>query len=339
MVVITFPFKYYSVLPDYTLTTKIREDSWKLDKLFPLIKKSESELKRLGRSVKTKISDLPSLYSAVASLSKELMAGIKFLKYINFYDSALLYLYFRLLRHVHELCRHEHGRLAAELKELGAAERKLNKQKLRNFRRAKREIAGKIRKYRRAMRRFHIEESRLIHVSWILLKIFRSLRWKAEKQAQHEFYFSRFTLRGFENLSRKIKVEAIKVKRELIPRKNKLMGRIRQRVTPADVHELAKLASEAIDRIGKDASYSSKLISQFERELNKARAAVENLKNTLNKLVKRNKISSESAKKAIKPFESALEYVQKDVDNDLMQIFNNIFVGYKHVGKSMPKAA
>lgn len=271
-------------------------------------------------------------------LSKELMAGIKFLKYINFYDSALLYLYFRLLHHVHELCRHEHDRLAAELKELGAAERRLNKQKLRNFRRAKREIAGKIRKYRRAMRRFHTEESRLIHASWILLKIFRNLRWKAEKQAQHEFYFSRFTLRGFENLSRKIKVEAIKVKRELIPRKNKLMGRIRRQVTPADVHELAKLASEAIDRIGKDASYSSKLISQFERELNKAKAAVENLKNTLNKLVKRGKISGESAKKAIKPFESALEYVQKDVDNDLMQIFNNIFVGYKHIGKRMPKA-
>ena len=320
MAVVTFPFKYYSVLPDYTLATRIREDSWKLDKLFPLMEKAESELKRLGKGVKTNIAELPNLYNAIASLSKETMAGIKFLKYIHFYNSALLYLYFRLLHHVHELCRHEHDRLAAELRELRAAQRKLGRHKLRNIRRAGHEVGRKIRKYRKAIRKLSIEESRLIHVSLILLRIFRKLRWKAEKQAQHEFYFSRFTLRGFENLSRKIKVEAIKVKRELIPRKNKLMGRIRKHVASADVHELAKLVSEAIDRIGKDASYSSKLISQFERELNKTKSAVESLKNMLDKLVKRSKISPEAAKKAIKPFESALEYAQKDVDNDLTSV-------------------
>ena len=41
------PFKYYSVLPDYSLTTKIREESWDLDQLFPILKRTKEEFRRL----------------------------------------------------------------------------------------------------------------------------------------------------------------------------------------------------------------------------------------------------------------------------------------------------
>ena len=40
-----FPFVYYSLLPDLTLTSKIRQEDWNLSRLFPLFEESKAELR------------------------------------------------------------------------------------------------------------------------------------------------------------------------------------------------------------------------------------------------------------------------------------------------------
>ena len=335
MVVVTFPFKYYSVLPDFTLTTKIREESWNLDRLFPLLKTTKAELKKSSHSIQSNIAELPKLQHSVALLATEIKTGIRDLKFINFYDSALLYLYFKLLHHLFEICRREHERLMAERKNATEAEKKLNGQKLANISGVKRELKKRIRKCKGMIRAMEIEERKLVNVSAHLLKNLRNLRWKAEKQAQHEFYLARLTFRNLENLNRKIKVEAMKVKKDVIFQKNRLLARTQQHVDSKDIHELAKLVSEAIDRISKDVSYSSKLISELEDELKTAKKIVAGLKKALDRLIKGKKISEEQAKNIIKPFDDAIKYAEEEIGEDLMQIFRNMFVLYKHAGKRL----
>ena len=140
-----------------------------------------------------------------------------------------------------------------------------------------------------------------------------------------------------ENINRKIKVEAIKVKK-MIPKKALLMRRINKgKINPEDVVHLARFVAEAIDRISKDASYSSKLISKFESEFRNLKLIVESLKKSANK---NKKISEEDKKKMFEPWDSAVNYVENEVHKDLMEIFRNIFGEYKYIGtRPISKAA
>lgn len=323
-----FPFKYYAVLPESSLTTAIRQKSWDIDKLFPLIKTSKSELKRIRKGIKSGISDAPKLQSAIASLAAEIRTGIKDLKLINFYDSAIFYLYFKLLRHVLELCEKEEAKLMQKTKEALSKEEKLDYKKLEGVRKAKDEIEESIKDYEKAIGGLKVEENELSKVYQRLVKKLGKLRWGAEKQAQEEFSFSKYTFRSMENLNRKIKVEAIKVK-ALMPQKAFLIKSVQRQANPQDVAQLAELTSEAIKRTGKDVAYSSKLISKFEKETAKLGKSVESIKKELND---KNKISGEMAKNAIKPWDDALKYLKEEVHKDLMGIFRNIFVEYKHIG-------
>ncbi len=96
-----------------------------------------------------------------------------------------------------------------------------------------------------------------------------------------------------------------------------------------------KLVSKAINKISKDVAYSSKLIFQFEDEIKRLKAIVENLKKTINKLVKKEEI----VKKITKPWDNLIKYLEEQIHRDLMQIFRNIFVEYKYVGTRPLKAA
>ena len=338
MVFALFPFKYYAVLPDSTLTTKIREESWKLDKLFPLLKESKKELNRLRKSVKANQGDVLKLQHAIAKLAACIIAGIHDLKLINFYDSAILYLYFRLLRQVLDLCKKEKAKLEEEKRQALSKKIKFKGKKLEDIKKAKEDIEKKVKEHEEIMHGLALGENELINASAKLLNELRKLRWKAEKQAQDEFSFSKITLRSLENLNRKIKTEALKVKK-IVPREKEFISRIRRKHIPKDVASLAKLISEAIGRISKDVYYSSKLISKFEKEIKKLKSIVENLKKTLNKLVKERKITEETAKKIFEPWDNTINYIEKEIHKYLMRIFRNIFVLYKHVGTRQPKAA
>src|SRR3989344_3248056 len=338
MVFALFPFKYYAVLPDSTLTTKIREESWKLDKLFPLLKESKKELNRLRKSVKANQGDVLKLQHAIAKLAACIIAGIHDLKLINFYDSAILYLYFRLLRQVLDLCKKEKAKLEEEKRQALSKKIKFKGKKLEDIKKAKEDIEKKVKEHEEIMHGLALGENELINASAKLLNELRKLRWKAEKQAQDEFSFSKITLRSLENLNRKIKTEALKVKK-IVPREKEFISRIRRKPVPKDVNSLAKLVSEAIGRISKDVSYSSKLISKFEADIKKLKVTVEKLKKAMDKLVMEKKISAEAAKNIVKTLEDAINYVEEEVNKDLMQIFRNIFGLYKHVGTRQPKAA
>lgn len=327
MLISLYPFRYYAMLPDYTLTTKIREESWKLDKLFPLLKTSKSELKRLIKGTKSNTADIPKIQHSIALSAAEIRTGIKDLKLINFYDSAILYLYFKLLGHILGLCSKEEERLLNEKNKAASKAIKLDNRHFEEIKKAKDEIEKKVRGYGGLIKGLDIAEEKLIEVYQKFVQRLDKLRWVAEKQAQEEFTFSKFTLRSMENLNRKMKVEAMKVKK-LVPQKALLMRRIQRQVSHEDVVSLAKLVSEAIERIGKDISYSSKLISQFEDEKDELGAIVENLKKTINK---NKKISLETAKGITKPWDDALKYLKEELHRDLMQIFRDIFVEYKYI--------
>lgn len=333
MLQIKFPFKYYSFLPDSTLTTKIREESWKLDDIFPAIKKSKSELEKFGKSINSNIAEIPKMQGIFNELAAEIRKAFTHLKLINFYDSTILYLYFRLLQDVFELCSREEIRLNAEKERVMSLETEMDEQESDDIKKAKEELKKKIEEYKEVSRGISIGESELDKAYKSLVKELRTLRWSAEKQAQHEFSPLEFTLRSMENLNRKIKVSAINVKKEVIPQKMRLMGRINEgEMQPQDILELARLSSKAIENIGKDASYSSKLVSKFEREIKTLAAIVENLKKAMDKLIKSKKINEEAGKNIIKPFEDAINYLQKEIDKDLMQVFRNAFVEHKYVG-------
>ena len=326
-----FPFVYYSVLPDSTLTTKIREESWKLDRLFPLLRKSREELKKLRKSIKSNKVDILRLKGSIALLAAEIRSGLKDLKLINFYDSAILYLYFKLLQHVFILCRKEEEKLMEEKEKTLSKEVRL-KGKIEEIRKSKKEVEKKVRAFEKVVNGLGIAKRELAKAYEKLVEELESLRWKAEKRAQKEFSFEELTFRSMENLNRKIKVEAIKVKK-ITPNKVFLMKKIRSHKPDAeDVKSLARLVSEAIDRIGKDVSYSSKLISQFQEEMEMLKGVVENLKKTMNKFVEQNKIKEETAKNVIKPWDDAVRYLEEEAHKDLMQVFRNIFVEYKYVG-------
>jgi chromosome segregation protein len=331
MVIALFPFKYYAVLPDSTLTTKIREESWKLDKLFPLIKESKKELKKLGKSIKSSPSNILKLQHSIAVLAAEIRTGMKDLKLINFYDSTIFYLYYKLLKHVLDLCKKKRIRLIQKTKEVLSKEIKFKDQKLENIKKEKEGIERNIKDYEKKIKKLDLDEKELVKVYQRLVKKLRKLRWKTEKQAQQEFLFSKFTFRSMENLNRKIKVIAIKVKKT-IPQKTLLMRRIQTKVSYEDIIMLSKLTSKAIDNVSKDVLYSSKLVSQMEKELKRLKAIVENLKKAITKLLKNKKISEETAKKITKPWYDAINYVDEQIHKDLMQIFRNIFIEYKYIG-------
>lgn len=332
MTIAFYPVTYYSVLPVSTLTTKIREKNWNLDRLFPLIYQTKKQLERLMMSLKSKADDLPILEfkHKIGLLAAEIRAGIRDLKLINFYDSAILYLYFRLLDQIYSLCKKEIERLTEEEKVALSEKTKLKTQKLDEIRRAKKNIEKRIKEHERIIKGLAIGEKELIGISAQLLSELRKLRWKTEKQAQHEFSFSKFTFRSLSNLNRKIKTEVIKVKK-LLPQEKEFVERIKRKPLPEDVSSLAKIAAEAIKRISKDVAYSSKLISKFLREFERLKAIVQSLKKTIRN---KRKITQEAAKSMMESWDHAVIYVEKEVDKDLMEIFRNIFVEYKKVGTS-----
>ena len=194
MLTSSFPFKYLAILSDSTLTTNIRERSWDLDKIFPQIKAAKSEIKELGKGIKSDSGSIFKLRQSIAALAAEIKAGFRDLKLINFYDSAIFYLYFRLLSHVLELCKKEESRL-------------------RSIKKAKIQIEEKIKEYEKLIKNFGAAKKSLIEDYEQMVKALEKRRWGLEKQAQHELGLLRITLRSMSNLNRKIKIEAIKVKK------------------------------------------------------------------------------------------------------------------------------
>jgi len=330
MVFAIYPFKYYYVLPDYTLANKIREKSWELDRLFPLLKKRKKELKKLLKSIKSSHQDILKVRQAIYALALEIKLGIKDLKFINFYDSALLYLYYRLLRHVSELCKSEEKKLRQEMQKDVSKEKSLKHAE--NIKNESKNIERKIKENGESVKSFESAKKRLVEAYEKLVDELRKRKWDTEKQAQHEFTLLLFTLRGMENLNRKIKVEAIKTKNRIAPRKAALMLRIRKKPSPQDVIELAKLVSKAIDRISKDVYYSSKLISKFEKEMKIVKEIVENLKKKINKLTKQDKKREAIKKELFDQWGNVIKNTEGEINKDLMQIFRNVFVEYKYVG-------
>lgn len=332
MIIAAFPFRVLSLLPDSTLTTKIRQESWNLARLFPLIKGKKSELKSLIKNISS-VADLLKARHSIVLLATEIRTGFKDLKLINFYDSAIIYLYFRLLHRVFRLCEKEEARLMVEKEKALSKETVITNQQLEEIKKAKEEIEKKIKDYEKVISGLNFAEKELVKASAHLLNQLRKLRWKAEKRAQQEFSFEEITFRSLENLNRKIKVEAINVKK-IIPQKKILMEKIERQgsINPKDVISLAKLVSEAIDRTSKDVSYSSKLIAQFQQEMDKLKKDVEKLKKKINNLVKDAQRRERILKNVIKPFEEAVKYVDEEIHRDLMKIFRNIFVLYKRVG-------
>ncbi len=338
-----YPFGYYAYfLSDSTLTTKIREKSWDLETLFPMLKKAKSDLEGLSRRLGPDLSEDKAqklqneLKSSIRLLANEIRTGFKDLKLINFYDSALFYLYFRLLQHVLALCKKEEE-ILSEKKNKAASDSMKIKGKLEEIKKAKNETEKKIKENEKRIGRLSLAESELRKVNGQIFKRLRKIRWGAEKLAQHEFSFEKLTLRSMENLNRKIKVEAMKVK-QLIPYKNFLMKKIQKQgcINPEDVVMLADNASNIIDRISKDVAYSSKLVADFEEEINRLGGIIENLKK---KVISNKKIKEEAAKDITKPWDGVLAYLKKEANKDLMQIFRNTFVEYKLIGTRLKQAA
>lgn len=332
MPITTFPFKHYCMLPDYSLANKIREKSWDLDKIFPLLKKHKKGLKELQKNIKSDPNSISKVRDAIYSLAIEIKLGIKNLKFINFYDSALLYLYYRLLKHVFELCKKEQEKLEEEKQEAISEENKAKGQKATDIKKEIKSIERKINEHGELINEFDAAKRKLIIVYEKLVKKLRKERWNAEKQVQKEFSFLKKTLRSMENLNRKIKVEAIKTKNRVIPKKADLMLKIRKKVNPEDVKQLAKLVLEGTDRISKDVLYSEKLISKFEREMEKLKDIVENLKKKVDNLIRDSKKREEIIKDAFGPWDLLIKNAEKEIHNDLMQIFRNVFVEYKFIG-------
>ena len=217
---------------------------------------------------------------------------------------------------------------------------KKEESRLRSIKKAKIQIEEKIKEYEKLIKNFGAAKKSLIEDYEQMVKALEKRRWGLEKQAQHELGLLRITLRSMSNLNRKIKIEAIKVKKYIVPQKKYLIGHIQKgQVNPKDIVMLAKLVSKAIDDVSKDVYYSSKLLSKFQDEVSELKAIVENLKKAMDKYIKNGKIKEENAKTIIKPWDDIVKHLEEEVDKDLMQIFRNIFVEYKYIGTRQLKAA
>jgi hypothetical protein len=236
------------------------------------------------------------------------------------------------LNHIFNLCGQEEKRVSAKEKEAFSKDKNLG-----DIKNTKRNIERQIKSYEKLIKELKLGEKHLIQDYEKLVKKLRTLRWDAEKQAQHEFSFLKLTLRGMKNLNRKIKVEAIKVKKDIVPQESFLLKRIErkgQSINPQDVIQLAKLVSGAIQRVSKDMIYSFKLISKFEGEMKKLKKEAENLKNRARKSIKVEETN------IIKSCDDSIKYVEKQINKDLRGIFRNIFVEYKYIGtRPIRKAA
>ena len=326
-----YPFRIFAALSDSTLANRIRQESWNIDRIFPGFKKAESSFQGLAGSIKSNLADLGRVNVLINQMKSQIRAALTDLKRINFYDSAILYLSFKSLRNLLDLCKKEETRLIEKTKEAG------------ELKEAREKIEDKIKEYGRLINGFDAAKKALIKDYEHLVIELRKRRWDLEKLAQHEFAFIRFTLRSMENLNRKIKVEAIKLKEEVVPKETPISKKIKQGILdPKDFKLLAKLILKGIDRISKDVRYSSKLISKFENKIKKLRKIMESLKNSVNNLAKKNKVSEETQKKlkeAFDSWDSAIKSLDEEVNKDLMQIFRNIFVEYKYIGTRQLKAA
>jgi len=326
----SYPFKILSLLSDSTLTTNIRERTWELDNLFVQLKATKSKLSDSIKNFESDQSKILELRSSIGLLSREIIAGFKDLKLINFYDSAILYLYYKTLHHLLHLCRKEERSLMGKTKEALTEEAKIKDKMRLDVKKAKNKIEEKIKEYEKLVNGFEAAKKDIIKAYENLFDELHKRRWDAEKQAQHEFALLRYTFRRMKDINRKIKVVAMKVKAKIIPQEIALMKEIKRReINPRHIEQLAKLISKAIDRISKDIFYSSQLISKFDKEAEKIKKIVENLKKSVSK---NKKIKEETANNLFKSWDEAIEYLKGEIDKDLIQIFRNIFVEYKYVG-------
>ena len=166
-----FPFKYYSVLPDSTLTTKIRQETWNIDQLFPVFRQTMSDFRELAKRIPD-AAEAAKLQHLIAMLAAEIRTGIKDFKLINFFDSTIIYLYYRLLHQVYGLCKKEEERLASE--ERRAMERK--SQKLEDIAKARKEAGRKIKDCERKIRGLNFGEGELTAAGAKMLNWLRKLR-------------------------------------------------------------------------------------------------------------------------------------------------------------------
>ena len=330
-----FPFKSYSLLPDSTLANRIREETWDLESLFPRLEQAKSRLKKLSGKINP--SDIAEIHKAITELGTEIASGFRDLKRINFYDSAIFYFYFKLLHHVLELCKREQARLDEDRQKaaIGFAELK-DKEKIKK---AKKEAEKSIRNHSRLIAGFDAAKKALVNDYEALVEELKRRRWDAEKQAQHEFTLMRLTWRGMQNINRKIKVAAIKVKTTIIPRKARLMSSIHGGdIKPEHIAELARLAADAIKLISKDVYYSSMLISKFEGEMESLKRQVNGIKQKIEQLAG-DAHKQAAREKIFKPWDEMLNSIQKEVEEELMAVFRNIFVEHKHIAARWPSAA
>lgn len=343
MVFIVRPYQYYAALPDSTLINRVREENWNLDKLFPLLKETKKRLKRLKKDLKSSLGNTLELKHCIILLGAEIRTGVKDLKLINFYDSAILYLYYKMLHHIFELCEKEHSKLTDEKEKAFSNEIKLKEHALKDIKKAKDEVEKKIKIYEKSIKELEIGENELIEVYEKLVEDLEEERWDAEKLAQHEVRWREFTFRSMENLNRKIKVMALMAKKK-IPEKQSLQGKINEEMASGEIKSksiasLAKLVSKSIDNISRDVAYSSKLVSKFEKEMEKLKSIVENLKNTINNSVKNKEKKDKIIKGVFEPWDRAIKYFEDKINEDLMENFRNIFGLYKKVGTRRLKAA
>lgn len=328
MVIAAYPYKILSFLNLVTLINRIREKNWKLEALFPLLEETKSRLRRLGGSLSQ--DDLNRIRAEIKALASEVMNGVHDLKLINFYDSAILYLYFKMLHNVSGLCNEAHSRLKAKMKQAKSKPKE-------DLEKAKDDAEEEVRHYQGLVKRLRVSEEELNSAYRSLAKRMEDEKWDAEKLAQHEFNWRHLTMRSMRSLNRKIKVAALMVKRDA-PARNYLLDRIKRgaasgEIEPNDVISLAKLAKRAIRRIDADVVYSSKLISKFEDEVEDLKAIVERLKKKISR-----ERGEQAAEEAVKPWNDAVAYLETKVHEDLMQIFRNVFVEQKETLKN-PLAA
>lgn len=314
MLISRFPFMYLGrLLTIPTLSTKIRQKTWDLDNIIPARMKTRSRIRRLVIISKPTQADMQKLKDALIDLASEIRTGVKDLKYISFYNSALFYLYYRLMIQLHNLCESWKIRLREE-----------NSKASSKFNKAKNDIKTEMKPHERTIKRLRIAEKYIIRDYEELVKQMNKRRWDAEKQAQHEFRLLEFTWRGFTNLNRKIKVVAIKVKKQF-PKQQPILDEIKRKnykdIDPSDIIILSKMIFGVIKNISKDVVYTFKLISKFEKEM-------EALKQEVDKLKNKHGIKED----LIKECENQIRQVEEQLQKDLKCIFDDFFVGYKYVG-------
>lgn len=297
-----------------TLSTKIRQKTWDLDDVIPAMEKAKSHIGRLMSISEPDQADIQGLKDSFIALASEIGKGIKNLKYISFYNSALFYLYYRLLIHLHDLCEREERRLIDE-----------NNKASREFNKAKKDIKSEIRAHKRTIKKFNIAEKYIIRDYEGLVKQLRKRRWDAEKQAQHEFRLIQFTWRGLANLNKKIKVATIRVKKEY-PNQKSILNDIKRKgyknIDPNNMIRLSRIIFDATNNISKDVLYAFKLIAKFEKEM-------EALKQKVDKLKNKHGIKQD----LIKVCKDRIEQVEEQLQKDLMIIFRNFFAELNFIGK------